>query len=301
MKTKIFLLTAFIGGLFFISCNKIDQPYPQVNVVDTSNTNVNFNDTVLVSNNNVKRILLEDYTGHECGNCPQAAELAEQLYTSYPNHISLLAVHAGHFAEPDAFNPLFALDLTTEDGDLYDNEFGNSAKGNPNGMINRTQYAVGNYVVKPAQWTTIIDSLAGSSSNSPSISFDLTSIYNTESRVIRLLSTLTINKDLPTNYNLISFFYESGILGNHKKYDGGQTLILENYEFNHVLRKAIPTSWGKDLITGGASINEVIEDEIAFTIPETWSDDNVGVILCLFERTTKEVLQTVEVKHIKKP
>jgi len=299
MSSKIFFFLAFSGLLYLTSCDKIDQPFPEVNIVDTTNVNVLFNDTNIVSNDNLKRILLEDYTGQECGNCPQAAELADQLYTSYPNHITILAVHAGHFAEPDAFDPKFALDLTTEEGDLYDNEFGNSGKGNPNGMINRIEYSAGNHVIKPAQWTSLIDSLAGQVSASPEVDIKLTSVYNTDSKVLRLFSEITVNTPLSNNYNLIAFIYENGIIGNHKKYDGGQTLILENYEFKHVLRKGIPTAWGKELIDGGATTNDSFSDEIAYTIPESWIDANIGVIICLFDRDSKEIIQTVEVKNIK--
>ncbi len=298
---KLFFPAVLSLFVVFFSCDKVDNPFPQIDTVDTTNINVNFNDTVVVASNGLRRILLEDYTGHECGNCPQAAEIAEDLLVQYPNQLSLLAVHAGHFAEPDPFDPKYALDLTTEDGDLYDSEFGNSAKGNPNGLINRTQDQTGNYVVKPAQWTTIVDSLVNSTtSNNPEIDIEVTSIYNTEQKTLRLLSNVAVNQNLNGNYNQIAFLHEAGIIGNHKLYQGGQTLVIENYEFKHVLRKALPTSWGKQLIIGNASANTNLEDEIAYNIPDDFVPENLGVIVCVFEETTKEIIQTVEIKHIVK-
>lgn len=300
MKKSLIIFAFCTLGFGFIQCEKIDNPFPPTTIVDTTNTNVNFNDTVVASTNNLKRILLEDYTGQQCGNCPQAADLAEQLYQNNSDVISILAIHAGHFAEPDRFDPKFSLDLTTEEGDIYDNEFGNSAKGNPNGMINRLQIPDGNYVIKPAQWSSVIDSLVRPIVvNNPTININLTSVYNTESRVIRLFSNSTLNRSFQGNYNLVAFFYEGGIIGYHKKYDGNQTLYLENYEFKHVLKSAQPTAWGKLFIDGSAAINDVIEDEIAFTLPTDWNDDNVGVILSVFNVDTREVIQTIEIKKIK--
>lgn len=291
---KYFALLTFLSILFF-SCDKVTNPFPQANIVDTTNLNALFNDTVKASTGNVRKILLEDYTGQECGNCPQAADIASDLTKNYPNHVVVVAVHAGHFAEPNEFNPTYALDLTNEAGDIYDQFFGNSATGNPNGLVNRLQIPVGNYVIKPSQWINVIDSLSKSSNYAnPPIVLDVENIYNTESRVNKLKLKTSISKNLIGNFNIIILGIEDKIIGNQKFYPpSGGTQTLYNYEFNHVLRFAHPQPWGELLLSGNANAGDVLETEYAFNISDSYIDQNVSLVVVVYEEATKEVYQTI--------
>src|ERR1700719_2334024 len=56
----------------------------------------------------VKQVLIEDYTGHTCGNCPYAAYKLDTMITQNGKLIVPIAVHAGQFAYPKA--PPFASD-----------------------------------------------------------------------------------------------------------------------------------------------------------------------------------------------
>ena len=58
-----------------------------------------------------KKILLEDYTGHKCGNCPRAAEKAEELKEIYGDQLIPIAIHAGFFASD--FGGNFTTDFTS--------------------------------------------------------------------------------------------------------------------------------------------------------------------------------------------
>ena len=42
-----------------------------------------------------QHVLLEDFTAHQCGNCPPAGVLAEQLAEEHDGLVHVLAVHAG--------------------------------------------------------------------------------------------------------------------------------------------------------------------------------------------------------------
>src|SRR5690606_27366869 len=87
-----------------------------------------------------RKALLEDYTGHTCGNCPAAAESAHQLAEQYGDKLVLMAVHAGFFSRLK--NPDYLTSYTTSVGNDWDGSkgFGVSAVGNPNGMVNRKAY-----------------------------------------------------------------------------------------------------------------------------------------------------------------
>lgn len=78
----IFLVIIALAG-----CDKVEPPYTQ------QNTNT---DTTI--NNNVKRVLIEEFTGHLCPNCPEASHIAENLQQLYPGKITIIAIHSGNFA-----------------------------------------------------------------------------------------------------------------------------------------------------------------------------------------------------------
>ena len=69
------LLTLTLIILCIASCDKIEPPY--------SSGNTNPIDTTSVKRN----ILIEDFTGHTCPNCPAAAAELETIHSIYGNQI----------------------------------------------------------------------------------------------------------------------------------------------------------------------------------------------------------------------
>ena len=93
VKTLLIIVTLFI--LMYSSCDKISTPYALAkhgNIVDTL--------VDLDTATQVKRVLLEDYTGHTCQNCPAAAAIAHNQEAVYNGKLIVLAVHAGYYALP---------------------------------------------------------------------------------------------------------------------------------------------------------------------------------------------------------
>ena len=84
-KISLFLATtAIIIGM--MSCDKLKAPYIIEPIVEDSDTipltpdDINNFDGRLV-------VLLEDYTGVKCNNCPAAAEIANQLQEQNEGHL----------------------------------------------------------------------------------------------------------------------------------------------------------------------------------------------------------------------
>ena len=95
-----------------------------------------------------KCVLLEDYTGVRCPNCPEAGEIALEIQKQYEHKVVVLAVHAGGmmFSNPaGGFH-----DFRTKEGDAWRDELG--IQTFPAGTINRKQSS-GTYVFNKDQWT----------------------------------------------------------------------------------------------------------------------------------------------------
>ncbi len=63
---KIFYIISIIILYIFVSCDKVEPPYIENPVIiDTNN------------NEGTKRVLIEEFTGHLCPNCPEAAHITK--------------------------------------------------------------------------------------------------------------------------------------------------------------------------------------------------------------------------------
>jgi len=83
--------------------------------------------TVIVEGGNVeptgKTVLIKDFTGARCVNCPAAAEYAHNLQHQLDeDHIFIMSVHAGYLAQPIGSFPDF---LTDEGTEWYNNHDSN--------------------------------------------------------------------------------------------------------------------------------------------------------------------------------
>ena len=86
------ILMVFTIVVFQQSCDIAEEPY--LVPVDTLGNGPGG------PSDGIRKILLEDYTGHKCPNCPEAAVEAHNLKLAYGDSLVIMAVHAGVFAEP---------------------------------------------------------------------------------------------------------------------------------------------------------------------------------------------------------
>jgi len=116
--------------------------------------------TTVVDSVVTKKVLVEDYTGHLCGNCPDAGVyLNETLKPLYNHSLVVISVHAGFFA---GFNPgcaacgigepggSFRTDFNTTAGTAWNTFFG--ITGNPKGMIDRIDYPTATHSKAYTAW-----------------------------------------------------------------------------------------------------------------------------------------------------
>ena len=143
------ILFSLIGAtaLILAGCDQLDDP---IIPVTTNYLEVVYGPAPtfesLPQGDAVKRVLVEDFTAHQCGNCPAAAIIAEDLVANYEGQISAMAIHAGNLANTD--EGYFDTDWTTEEGDVFWDQL--DFQANPVGRINRIN-GVGSFWA-PAQW-----------------------------------------------------------------------------------------------------------------------------------------------------
>lgn len=274
MKKYIVPIVLFIAmALIVPSCDIIEEPY----LVPAGNTGPGPDETV-------RKVLLEDYTGHKCPNCPEAAALAADLKTSYGDQLILLTIHAGYYSTPDASGD-FTDDLRTAEGTEMHDYFAFYAY--PSGMVNRTEYQ-GQRVLFKDDWEAAIDALVTVSAQADIV---LTSSYNAASRTLTCKAETTFLEDLSGTYNICMLIVESGIVSPQKN---EQEVVLD-YVHNHVLRASMNGAWGEPVGADGTAIqDELQENEYNYVIPSEWVSENCGVIVFIYNADTKEIVQAEE-------
>ncbi|MGZ4090555.1 MAG: hypothetical protein ACXVNO_07530, partial [Bacteroidia bacterium] len=149
---KNFILLSVISLMAFASCDKVKEPLPKKNIAVGTNF-ITYSNSM---RSNYRKVFLEDYTGHTCGNCPAAAIVSENLSEQYKDSLVAIAVHAGFFSKINS--PDYLTSFTCTPGNDWDaaSGFGISAAGNPNGMIDRRNFPGDGLILKETKWPTCV-------------------------------------------------------------------------------------------------------------------------------------------------
>ena len=249
-----------------------------------------------------KKVLIEDFTGHLCPNCPDAAEELEAIKSIYPDQIIGLAIHVSTtFARPSPASqaPLFQYDFRTQWGDEIDNYYAISDGGLPKGMINRIGFPE-NHKLGKDEWSTIV-----ANELKKEIVFKI--YISSDSTSISIISES--QKNNTGDYNLIVCLAENNIINYQKD---GQTNI-DNYSHNHVLRSVLIDQQLSN--TSNYIIGQEIETSITYNLDDLeeyninysnntaelgngnaggWNADNMSVIAYIYNNNTKEIIQVEE-------
>lgn len=289
MKRSIiynYILSALLATFAFSACEKIEEPFTKKISIPEPDTT----DSVV----HVKKVLLEDYTGHTCVNCPEAALIAHDLKSLYGDKVVLLAVHAGWFAKTANG---FTNDYTTEVGDLWDSFFGISGAGNPNGMINRKGYPESQHIISPEGWSGAIEPAL---QESLLVDISIVNAYEAGTRNLTVTATTEFLEEVNRNLNLMVVLTESGIVSPQKNNNStiGSTPIITDYVHNHMLRGAISSIQGTPVAVTDSSHPDVIEKQYNYLIDADFNADNCTVVAFIYDIETHEILQVAESKVI---
>lgn len=283
MKRTLLQITAFLFCIcFFSSCEKVDLPTEGITKTDTTKSDVQ-----------VRNILLEDYTGHQCGNCPAAALVAENLTKQYKGRVITIAVHAGFFART---NSKYPTTYTTAVGNEWDGAsgFNVSAIGNPNGMVNRKNYDGGGVVQKESKWPTSV-SLALTDPYVLGLSIKLN--FDVATRMLNTTVTARFKSSYPNKVNLTVVLTEDSIIGPQTDYTKNPDLI-PNYVFMHMLRDGLNGAWGTPLKSGAIAAGDSASLSFPnFEVKSKFKEKHLTLVAFAYDVTTREVLQ-VEKKEL---
>lgn len=276
MKRIFTLFVALLGMmLLFTQCDKIEGPYYET--FEEEDVTVEFPE--LNPQNVYRKILIEEFTGHRCTNCPAGHQILDQLHQQYGDTLVAVGIHYGALAKP--LGSLFSYDFRTEPGNTIGADYG----------IDAIPAAIVNMVYEPGgwprdQWATVIRNVDRSKAYA---AIQLINEYNADSKTLKANAKVTLLNEYSNPLQLAFYLVEDGIVKPQK--DGNQD--IEDYVHNHVLRAALNGAYGMILNDGGIfNVGQSVTTASSIDMSGTdWNPNNCYVVAVLFNPTAREVIQ----------
>ena len=213
-----------------------------------------------------RAVLIEDYTGQYCVNCPRATEEIERLIEQYGDSIVIaVAIHSGPFGKSKGEpSPLY-----TEVGDMYFNTWGMSAQ--PIGLIDRL------FGSTPFSYTDWAGGVNYEVAIEPPVSF-LTDIdYDAETRDASIeVQTIGLDSALVSG-KLQVWLVEDSIDSFQLMPDGSRE---EHYNHMHVFRASVNDPWGDAL---SVSHGQVAVKDYELKLDPAWVPEHCSVVTFLYD------------------
>jgi hypothetical protein len=312
---KILILTAVLATVI-ASCDKVRNAYPANPVSSTLDWSL-YPDgdsahyvaqglwpTFTANTNTQRNVLIEDFTGHQCVNCPASTINMEQLIATNPDHIYGLAVHAGPtgltgFQITSAEYPtVLYCDAGLEIGKHFGQDIpGSSFLGNPAFCVNRTKAS--------NQFTSNAGAAIANKSNtclaSPiRINIQAVTNYFPSTRGLFLHTEVDkVDASITSDLAVVVCLVEDSLVApqlvpTSMDPDGKD----DNYVHRDILRGCIDgRTFGRVLTAADLGSNGKYFVSYSYKLPDQYNADNMKLYIYVIDKTTEEIYQVIE-KHL---
>lgn len=287
MKKILFIVLAFSFAIS--SCDVLEGPFDEQanNNIDTTKP--------------LRKIILEDYTGHTCGNCPCAAVEAKKLDSIYGERVIVVSTHVGFFAEPYPNGSKFRTDYRTTAGEelavAFDVGCNTCGIGLPAGMVNRTTYN-SDRVLSSTAWASAIAQL----DTAVVLELDMSKSYNASTRTVSIQVSGKYLKQGNSNHQLVLYAVEDSVINWQKFYSQcsptGGNIDIPDFVHRHLLRGAVNSTWGDPVYTQSTIIPVGFTFNKSYTqiLDAAWSEKHMSFVAFIQDNNTKEIIQAEEIE-----
>lgn len=222
-------------------------------------------------------VLIEDFTGQNCVNCPAAHATLEQIAEQYPDNVIPVSIHAGHFGIA-VENRRGVVGLMQPEGNDLCNRWG--ITGFPMGVVNRKGAAID----KDA-WAAAVRAQLAIPAD---VDIDLEAACT--DGVINITAVIKSEADIKATLHV--WILESGILAPQLGANGSE---IPGYVHNNVYRCSVNGIEGREVSATGH-----IHETLTFSCPvrtterETWNLANLSAVA--FLETSAGVIQATITK-----
>lgn len=265
----------FLSAGTFISCDEIEAPYKRQQ--DNGGSDNGGDDTAQV----VQKVLVEEFTGHKCPNCPSAHHRLENLKDEYGDSLVIVTIHAGFFAEPSSSGD-YTADFRTDVGEVLNSAY--DISNYPSGMINRGRDQEVT-ILNHETWNSAIAQQMGQEAVA-TIGIDYQ--YNEDTRLLSADFDIKFLQETEGPVMLSAYVTEDKILSpqkNNNENIGPKPDILD-YEHNHVLRGSFNGTWGETVADDAIEADsQYTFSNQGFDVKEDWNAANIAIVAFLYKHS----------------
>ncbi len=265
MKTLHLILATFFIVTMLNSCDIVDgNPYEIRDIEDPENP---------IADDTIKRVLLIEFTGQKCTNCPNAHAQIDILKENFGTRFVPVAIHAGSYAKPST---QFPNDFRTAFGNSFHDYI--RPEGYPIGLVSSLS------PTNQCSHTTWAEKIEESIKTPSHISIAIKdSVGDNEVWVnikIKNVKPEIVSNDL----KIYALLVEDSVVGKQQTPTG----IDENYVHNHMLRFGLT-----DYLGDGIAFDNQNESEKNYKalINNNWRLNKLSIVVFI-ANSEETVLQT---------
>ena len=207
-----------------------------------------------------KNVVLEEYTGINCGFCPDGHRIANEIAAAHPGRVFVINVHAGSYA---------ANTYTTQFGNALANQ--TNLDGYPSGTVNRHVFSGGITAMGRGSWSSASNTILNQTSP-VNIAARGTLDWTTRELNITVQLYYTANEANSTNKLNVAIIQDN-VIGSQSgaSYNPSQQ-VGSQYRHMHMLRHLLTGQWGEDITT--TTQGSFVEKTYTYTIPASLGSPN---------------------------
>lgn len=219
-----------------------------------------------------RKVLVEEYTGQFCVNCPSGHEMMENIKSVFKENVVVVSIHAGQLS-----SDVPGYGLKTPEGDRYADAF--KVDAYPSIVVDHKDNAISNI----AQWQDAVHKCMGQNT---SVDIRLSAHVSEDGNSLNVTTDLMSN----TNHSAMCQVWvtESNIVTFQMELSGQAN---QNYVHNHVYRASV-NGVGGEAVT--LKSNEYTNKSYSIPISKEWNIGNLSVIAFVYDGSG--VLQVEEIK-----
>lgn len=209
-----------------------------------------------------RTVLVEDFTGQKCVNCPVATNILHEIVETYgQENVIPVAIHCGPFGLANAQG------LVTEAGKSYWSAFFSDTQGQPVAKINR-----GNSIDDYNTWAAYVSEEL---SRPTGVTITLTTDYDEDTREL-IVNTQVVGQ-AGSGQKLQLWLVEDSIVAIQALPAGGTD---RQYVHNHVLRDALNGEWGESITLDGTATASH-----TYTLDEKFNAGNCQIVAFTYDNS----------------
>lgn len=225
-----------------------------------------------------RKVLLQEFTGQRCVNCPEAHAVIEKLEEQYGDDLVVVSIHAGSFGIRAPFGLMNEIE-----GNAYADYW--KVEAYPSGVVD---WKGG--VLSSAQWSAAIREDGRTPCN---VELDIDATLSSDNKKINITSQLVA--DDAVSGKLLLWVVENGIVA----YQLDADTSIPDYVHNNVFRTSVNGQWGEDidLVNGESfrlenSVDVVIDPEYPVN---NWNVNNLFIVGFVYNENGVSVVNRVKV------